>query len=79
MKKRDIINQEFPTEDDFNKINDLLNEYLNGEYAFVKTPDGYRIIRKKSLNERMDEINRDNSIVEEKVRIKGKSKEEKIL
>ena len=56
-----------------------MNRCLKDEYAFVKTPDEYRLVRKKSLNERMDEINRDKSSVDEETRNKEESKGEKII
>lgn len=76
IKNRDFINQEFPTDEDFNKITDILDRCTIDEYDLVKSSDGYHIVRKKSLNERLNEIYR-NSSADQGTRTKGKSKEEK--
>lgn len=77
IKNRDILNQEIPTEEDFNKITDILDRCTIDEYDLVKSSDGYHIVRKKSLNERLNEIYRNNSSADWETRTKGKSKEEK--
>ncbi|MGI6145667.1 MAG: hypothetical protein ACOYED_07890 [Peptococcia bacterium] len=77
IRNRDYLDYEFSKVKDYCHLIYLINKCAGSDYEIIKTPDGYRIARKKTLKERLTAIFCNKDSEAQNIRTEVKSKDYK--